>query len=77
MKLLKDLEEDVEVAEVSEVGEMVGEDQLGVIIVMSRDISLEIVLFQRRPWCAHCRNNTHATEDFPELIVKWEDRARK
>jgi hypothetical protein len=31
----------------------------------------------RRPWCAHCRNNTHATEDYPELISKWEDHVRQ
>jgi hypothetical protein len=31
----------------------------------------------RRPWCAHYRNNTHATEDCPDLIAKWEDRARQ
>jgi hypothetical protein len=33
--------------------------------------------FPRRPWCAHCRNNTHSTEDCPDLISKWEDHARK
>jgi hypothetical protein len=31
----------------------------------------------RRPWCAHCRNNTHATEDCQDLISKWEYHARK
>jgi hypothetical protein len=31
----------------------------------------------RIPWCAHCRNNTHSIEYFPDLISKWEDRARK
>jgi hypothetical protein len=43
------LEEDVEVAEVSEVGEMVGKEQLGVLITMSRDISLNIFLFRDIP----------------------------
>jgi hypothetical protein len=46
MKLLKALEEDIEVVDVSKVGETAGGDQLGVLIVMSRAISLEIVLFQ-------------------------------
>jgi hypothetical protein len=45
MKFLKDLEEDIEVVEVSEVGELEEEGQLNVIIVMSRDISLDIFLF--------------------------------
>jgi hypothetical protein len=45
MKFLKDLEEDVDVVEVSEVGELEEEGQLNVIIVMSRDISLDIFLF--------------------------------
>jgi hypothetical protein len=31
----------------------------------------------RIPWCVHCRNNTHATEECPEVISKWEGRARK
>ena len=31
----------------------------------------------RRPWCSHCRVNTHSTEDCPELIAKWEDRNRQ
>jgi len=31
----------------------------------------------RRPWCSHCINNTHSIEYFPDLISKWEDRARK
>jgi hypothetical protein len=31
----------------------------------------------RRPWCSHCKTNGHATEDFPELIEKWEGRAWK
>jgi hypothetical protein len=31
----------------------------------------------RQPWCSHCRTNGHATEDFPELIVKWEDQVRQ
>jgi hypothetical protein len=31
----------------------------------------------RRPWCSHCRTNGHATEDFPKLIEKWEDRVRQ
>jgi hypothetical protein len=31
----------------------------------------------RRPWCSHCRTNGHATEECPELIVKWEDRVRQ
>jgi hypothetical protein len=30
----------------------------------------------RRPCCAHCRNNTHATKDYPDLIVKWEDQSK-
>jgi hypothetical protein len=34
-------------------------------------------LLPRIPWCTHYINNTHATEDFPELIMKWEDRVRK
>jgi hypothetical protein len=25
----------------------------------------------------HCKNNTHATEDIPYLIVNWEDRVRQ
>jgi len=31
----------------------------------------------RRPWCTYCRVNTHATEDCPKLITKWEDRNRQ
>jgi len=31
----------------------------------------------RRPWLSHYRTNGYATEDFPELVEKWEDRARK
>ena len=31
----------------------------------------------RRPWCSQCRVNAHATEDYPELIKKWEERARQ
>jgi hypothetical protein len=27
----------------------------------------------RWPWFSHCRTNGHATEDFLELIEKWED----
>jgi hypothetical protein len=45
-KLLNALEEDVEVVEVSEVHELVEEGQLNVIIVMRKDISLDIVLFR-------------------------------
>jgi hypothetical protein len=45
-KFLKDLDEDTEVVEVSKVDELVEDGQLGIIIVMSRDISLEIVPFQ-------------------------------
>jgi hypothetical protein len=44
-KFLKDLEEDLKVVEVSEVDELAEEGQLDVIIVMSRGISLDIVLF--------------------------------
>jgi hypothetical protein len=36
-----------------------------------RDCSLP-----RRPWCSHYRNNTHGVEDYPDLISKWEDRAK-
>jgi hypothetical protein len=43
---LKDLEEKVKVVEVSEVDKMEEEDQINVIIVMSRDITLEIFLFR-------------------------------
>jgi hypothetical protein len=32
---------------------------------------------RRQAWCSHCRNNRHATEDFPELISKWEYRVQK
>ena len=46
MKLLKALEEDVEVEKSLEVDELAEEGHLGVIIVMRRDISLEIFLFQ-------------------------------
>lgn len=31
----------------------------------------------RRPWCSQCRVNTHTTEDCPELIKRWEERARQ
>jgi hypothetical protein len=31
----------------------------------------------RRPWCCHYRTNGHTTEDYPELIAKWEDRVRQ
>jgi hypothetical protein len=31
----------------------------------------------RRPWCSHFINNGHATEDFPKLITKWEDRVHQ
>jgi hypothetical protein len=31
----------------------------------------------RIPWCKHYRNNTHAIEDFLELIVRWEHCVRK
>jgi hypothetical protein len=46
MKFLKDLEEDIEVVEVLEVEKLVEEGQLVVIIVMRRDILLNIFLFQ-------------------------------
>jgi hypothetical protein len=76
-KLLKGLEEVIEVGEDSEVDRLEGRgpihcyncDEQGNI---ARDFPLP-----RRPWCAHCRNNTHTTEDFPDLISKWEDHARK
>jgi hypothetical protein len=45
-KCLKDLKEDVEVAKVLELDELLEGVQLGVVIVMSRDISLEISLFR-------------------------------
>jgi hypothetical protein len=45
-KLLKVLEDDAEVVEASNVDELVEQFQLGVIIVMRRDISLEIFLFR-------------------------------
>ena len=45
MNLLRDLEEDVKVAKVLEVGEMSVEEHIGVIIVTSREKSLDIVLF--------------------------------
>jgi hypothetical protein len=54
-----------------------GEDQLGVIIVMRKGHIARDCPLLRHPWCSHCRNNTHATEDFLELIAKWEDCARK
>jgi len=28
-------------------------------------------------WCTHCRNNTHATDECPDLIAKWEYCIRK
>jgi hypothetical protein len=31
----------------------------------------------RRTWCSHYRTNVHETQDFPDLIAKWEDRARQ
>jgi hypothetical protein len=31
----------------------------------------------RRTWCSHCRTNGHAIEDYPRLIVKWEDHVRQ
>ena len=31
----------------------------------------------RRPWCSQCWVNAHTTEDCPELIKKWEERARQ
>jgi hypothetical protein len=34
-------------------------------------------LIPRRPWCAHCRNNTHAIEDCPNLTAKWEYHTKK
>lgn len=30
-----------------------------------------------KPWCTHCRVHAHATEECPEFIAKWEDRARQ
>ena len=32
---------------------------------------------RRRPWCSQCRVNTQATDDYPELIKRWEERARQ
>lgn len=29
--------------------------------------------FSQRPWCSYCQLNTHATEDYPELVVRWEE----
>jgi hypothetical protein len=31
----------------------------------------------RRPWLSHYITNGHATEDFPELIAKWEDQVHQ
>ena len=31
----------------------------------------------QRPWCFQCQVNAHATEHYPELIKKWEERARQ
>jgi hypothetical protein len=45
MKILKDLVEDVVVVKVLEVDELVEEGHIGVIIVMRRDILVEIVHF--------------------------------
>jgi hypothetical protein len=42
---MKALEEEIKVVEVSNVDELVGEGRLSVIIVMSRDITLKIILF--------------------------------
>jgi hypothetical protein len=70
------LKDDIEVEEVSEMDELAEEGQLDVIIVMNINISLKIVLF-RDDLGVPIVDNTHATEDFPELITKWEDCARK
>jgi hypothetical protein len=70
------VEEDIDVDEVLEAGKMVGEDHLIVIIVMSRDILLDIFLFQDVLGVPNIET-TPTNEDFPELIVKWEYRARQ
>jgi hypothetical protein len=44
-KLLKDLEEEIELVEVSEVDELMEEGHTSVIIMMRKDIFLEIVHF--------------------------------
>lgn len=33
--------------------------------------------FPRKSWCSQCRINTHAMEDCPDLIAKWEERTRQ
>jgi hypothetical protein len=69
-KLLKDLEEDIEVEDVSKVGETVGEENLGAIIAMSRDISLEIFLFSDVLGVAIVETTPMPPENFHELIAK-------
>jgi hypothetical protein len=47
-----------------------------VITMMRKDILQENSMLLRRPWCSHCRKNTHPIGEFPDLIAKLEYHAR-